>query len=318
MALGTGALGSPASPWSRLGPAPLRKSGWRPYLDFGRVEMKCGSAPDSTLAFTRKPDSFGTVKVISFALGFGLLLLFQAAAQAQVISTKEFNDLKSKADKGDPDAEYRVGFYYTVGVDGPKNSKVVPQSLSKALIYFRMAADKDNAEAAYKVGFLYEKAERNLNSKDVRRNLAEARRYYTKAAEKGLADAQFALAELLKTIKEESLKVDRDVLNALDNERGKWLQEAALQGLAAAQRELGFCFSNGYGFEKDFIQAYVWTKLAAQQGDRLAVERLELIEPGPGKTRTLTVGEKPKAMQEAERISKEIAEAQKKLARSGR
>jgi TPR repeat protein len=253
-----------------------------------------------------------TVKSIIFALGLGLMI--QVQAQAQIISSKEFNDLKTKADKHDAEAQYKVGYYYAIGIDGPKNSKVVPQSLTRALSYFKQAADNDNPEAAYKVGYLYEKAERNLNTKVIPRNLNEARRYYLKAAEKGVADAQLALAELLLVVKTEDRSADPV---ALDLERGKWLQSAALQGLAIAQRELGFCFYNGYGFDKDFVQAYIWTKLAALQGDRTALDRLELIRPGPGKTRTLTKEQLPKAEQEVIRIAREIAENQKKLGRTG-
>ena len=45
---------------------------------------------------------------------------------------------------------------------------------------------------------------------------------------------------------------------------------AADQGDADAQRELGFCYYNGNGVEKDLREAVRWFRKAADQGDALA------------------------------------------------
>ena len=47
----------------------------------------------------------------------------------------------------------------------------------------------------------------------------------------------------------------------------KWMNLAALQGMALAERQLGWKYLNGLGIETDASQAFVWYQKAAQQGD---------------------------------------------------
>ena len=47
----------------------------------------------------------------------------------------------------------------------------------------------------------------------------------------------------------------------------KWYRKAAEQNYAAAQYNLGFCYDNGEGVAKDYVEAYKWLLLAARQGD---------------------------------------------------
>jgi TPR repeat protein len=44
-------------------------------------------------------------------------------------------------------------------------------------------------------------------------------------------------------------------------------REAAEQGNAAAQSDLGSCYYRGYGVAKDYVQAAQWWSKAAEQGD---------------------------------------------------
>ncbi len=46
----------------------------------------------------------------------------------------------------------------------------------------------------------------------------------------------------------------------------KWSREAAEQGVAPAQRNLGLCYGRGDGVAKDSVEAYKWLSLAHSQG----------------------------------------------------
>ena len=46
----------------------------------------------------------------------------------------------------------------------------------------------------------------------------------------------------------------------------QWYRKAAMQGHAAAQRGLGFCYQNGLGIRQDYAEAVKWYRKAAQQG----------------------------------------------------
>jgi uncharacterized protein len=54
----------------------------------------------------------------------------------------------------------------------------------------------------------------------------------------------------------------------------QWYAQAAQQGLAAAQRNLGIMYNNGWGVAKNSKEAVKWFRLAAKQGDEVAAENL--------------------------------------------
>ena len=58
----------------------------------------------------------------------------------------------------------------------------------------------------------------------------------------------------------------------------KEFRPLAEQGHAEAQLYLGIMYSQGRGVPKDFVQAYRWYTLAADQGDGLALKFQNLLE----------------------------------------
>ena len=54
------------------------------------------------------------------------------------------------------------------------------------------------------------------------------------------------------------------------SEAVKWYRKAAEQGLAKAQYDLGVCYGNGNGVEKNYSEAVKWYRKAAEQGDAKA------------------------------------------------
>ena len=56
-----------------------------------------------------------------------------------------------------------------------------------------------------------------------------------------------------------------------------WYRKAAEQGFAPAQSNLGYLYANGYGVEKDIVQAVYWYRKAAEQGDTRAKAALDYL-----------------------------------------
>ena len=55
-----------------------------------------------------------------------------------------------------------------------------------------------------------------------------------------------------------------------DAEVVKWFRIAAEQGFAPAQNDLGLMYANGTGGPQDDVLAYAWLNLAVEQGNELA------------------------------------------------
>jgi TPR repeat protein len=57
-----------------------------------------------------------------------------------------------------------------------------------------------------------------------------------------------------------------------------WYTKAAEQGFVNAQHNLGFMHAHGRGTPKDNVMAYVWWNIAAAQGDKSAENNRGIIE----------------------------------------
>jgi TPR repeat protein len=55
-------------------------------------------------------------------------------------------------------------------------------------------------------------------------------------------------------------------------------RKSAEQGDAKAQFVLGLCYENGTGIQKSFVDAYMWFNVAAAQGDEDAARRRDELE----------------------------------------
>ena len=58
----------------------------------------------------------------------------------------------------------------------------------------------------------------------------------------------------------------------------KWLRKAANQGYSEAQISLGFCYYNGDGVPRSYTEAVKWFRKAAKQGNTKAINILEALE----------------------------------------
>ena len=64
-----------------------------------------------------------------------------------------------------------------------------------------------------------------------------------------------------------------------DQEAVRWFRKAAEQGAAMAQHNLGVMYSKGEGVLENYVKAYAWLNLAAAQGDESAVRIKDWLRP---------------------------------------
>ena len=57
----------------------------------------------------------------------------------------------------------------------------------------------------------------------------------------------------------------------------KWYRLAAEQGYANAQGNLGLMYALGDGVVADYMPAYMWLKIAASSGNKLAIKNIDAI-----------------------------------------
>ena len=60
----------------------------------------------------------------------------------------------------------------------------------------------------------------------------------------------------------------------------RWFREASRRGHVQAQHNLGMLYHDGKGVPKDARFAYYWVRVAALQGDEVAVEALPKLREG--------------------------------------
>lgn len=92
---------------------------------------------------------------------------------------------KKAAEKGDAEAQFKIGVMYDNG-DG------VPQDFKQAMVWYKKAAVQGNVNAQYNIGVLY-----NLGQ-GVSKNYIETMSWYRRAAEQGDTRAQFNVGLLYK------------------------------------------------------------------------------------------------------------------------
>lgn len=133
------------------------------------------------------------------------------------------------------------------------------ESIPPALAELHQQAARGDAAAQLDLGLRY------VTGKGIPSDERAALRWIGKAAAQGNAAAQFELGSYY------TLEPHRDWQRA-----GDLLRQSALQGFAPAQTSLALLYLTGAGVPVDRIEAYAWLGLAAEQGERDALE----LQPG--------------------------------------
>lgn len=174
------------------------------------------------------------------------LLLSGAAGAPQTAQATAF--LREPADHGHAEGQYWYG----------RALELAGQN-GEALRWYTAAAAQKFPDAAAAAGVLHERAG----------DFAAARSAYEAAAAAGNARAQNNLGVLF---------ADGRVPVVTGDEAAKWFGQAARQGLADAQYNLGSLYERGgNGIPPDDVEAFVWLTRAAGQGHEGARQMLALV-----------------------------------------
>jgi TPR repeat protein len=152
--------------------------------------------------------------------------------------------LMEKAQAGDAEAEYQVGWAYFTG-------NGVSVDYKEAAKWLRQSAAKDFADAEFALGYVYE------HGKGVRKDDRQAARYYGVAAKQGHSIAENNLASMYQ----HGQGVRKDL-----HEAAQWYQKAADQANVVAQCNLASMYFRGEGVTRDYSKAAKWFRSAAERG----------------------------------------------------
>jgi TPR repeat protein len=140
--------------------------------------------------------------------------------------------LRRRAQQGDPDALFRLGYRLAFGRRRPR-----PTDWSAVAGLWQPAAARNHRRAQFYLGTCYDLG------RGVAQDLRQAMRWYRAAAENGYPEAQYNLAFGYR----EGAGVTRDLSAAV-----YWFTQAAAAGDRDAQRDLGYCYT---GAHRDFPRA---------------------------------------------------------------
>ena len=205
------------------------------------------------------------------------------------VPTEYCEELVKLAEGGNAEAQANLGVCYAKG-------EGVSQSNEEAVRWFKMSVEQNNAKGQFYLAMAYNrgmgvnqdwqesfrlikesanqgyaKAQTQLAGcydyglNGITKNHAEAMKWFRLAAEQGEPDAQW--------------NVGMDYYTNKDyNEAFKWFDKSAAQGYSDGQLFLGMCYFLGQGVEQDKVRGYDLVRKAAEQGNKDAIQELELLK----------------------------------------
>jgi len=159
-----------------------------------------------------------------------------AYAHFKSLTSVELDELLSKAQSGEAEAQYWMGILYGEGT--------VPKNLEQGRRWLLKSAEQGYAPAQRLYGLM-----------SAHGNPLVGERWMVRAAEQGYAEAQFWLGVAY----EQNWFGTTDVREAV-----KWYQKAAQGGEPDAQAELGHKYEHGEGVEQNLKLATEWYRRAAE------------------------------------------------------
>jgi TPR repeat protein len=200
----------------------------------------------------------------------------------------EFDQTKTNAEQGDPEAQYMLGVALTTGIDTPRNyleavewitkaanqgnvdaqselgriyraGEVITVDYDQSLYWFGEAAKSGDAQAQYELGRFYQQG------LIVPRDLWKSRQWFKRSSLNGYSAAQYEFAEILIT---ENLSQGTDNPDAV-----KWLAAASKQGHLKANLRLGNAYAKEYyGLSKNDELARKFISVAGNEYLARAIE----------------------------------------------
>lgn len=200
-----------------------------------------------------------------------LTALLTLSFLAVAFANSALDELRTKAESGDVEAQYELGSIY--------RKKINPASRREAEKWLRMAAVQGHARAQLELGHLYDPQDMGtralLNERYVQ-IMDSIKPLYGVPKSYNFADdsVEYLIYDILRKDKNsENLAYDsarKEIYDSLRNEYDaeNWYLMAAEQGLAEAQSALGMHYCFGWGKKGlDIKEAFFWLEKAAMQNN---------------------------------------------------
>ncbi len=169
---------------------------------------------------------------------------------------KQWKCLLAKARRGNPDAQWEVGFYYEEGaVDNSGFTIVKPKPL-RALHWYTLSAENGNDSSQNALSVL-------LSTGDgIKRDINSAIYWSKQAIKQGNASAAHNLGTIYRDLKKFSLAF-------------QWYKRAVEMGSMDSLFQVGLCYLFGIGTKKDYKAAYKCMQQIVEEKSSNLCERTE-------------------------------------------
>ncbi len=191
---------------------------------------------------------FAVVMIFSRSGVAGLAEGLEALKKGDYVTASR--ELRPVAERGDAEAQYRLGLMYEFG-------KGFAVDKAQSMAWLGKAATQGHASAELELGVVY------ATGDGVPQDNVKAVGWFRKAATQGNATAQYNLGLMYA----KGSGVPKDDMQAI-----AWFRKAAEQGELNSQFKLGVAYENGEGVAKDDILAYANYAIAARTGNKQYAE----------------------------------------------
>jgi hypothetical protein len=220
------------------------------------MSLRSSRAREETSSRRRRVLLVASVWLCSTAAVAGLKEGYEALSKKDYVTAA--NEYRPLAERGDAEAQYRIGRMYEFG-------NGYPQDKAQGIAWIRKAAAQGHADAEQELGVIY------ATGDGVKQDNVQAVAWFRKAAEQGEATAQYNLGLLYA----KGQGVARDYAQAVD-----WWRKSASQGNADAQFKLAVVYHTGQGAPQDEVFALANATIAARNGDKENIDyRNEIAKP---------------------------------------
>jgi TPR repeat protein len=220
------------------------------------MSLRSSRAREETSSRRRRVLLVASVWLCSTAAVAGLKEGYEALSKKDYVTAA--NEYRPLAERGDAEAQYRIGRMYEFG-------NGYPQDKAQGIAWIRKAAAQGHADAQQELGVIY------ATGDGVKQDNVQAVAWFRKAAEQGEATAQYNLGLLYA----KGQGVARDYAQAVD-----WWRKSASQGNADAQFKLAVVYHTGQGAPQDEVFALANATIAARNGDKENIDyRNEIAKP---------------------------------------
>jgi TPR repeat protein len=194
---------------------------------------------------------------LTFAEGAQLEEDKNSNTYAQIPEDDLFDDIKKKAELGNPEAIFYMGLIHEDGSSG------AVQDFNTSLFWYDKAIKLGSSEALVRKGIIH------INPKFEARKFSVAIDSFLEAADEGEVEAYQWLGYMYK----QGYGFPKNNQRAVE-----FYTKGALAGVAKSQAVLSILTANGTGIVQNEIDGYAWALLASEGGEHTAKAYLEPLE----------------------------------------